>query len=564
MSLAGTALSSPTTESRQSKGISVSILVIESFASTPLGPKIVFANNVALQETGYEEKSLVGSPLGLIYDRDDLRNLIEKLPIIAARAGFCWMNRNLIRNGGMKETMHWTIRPTKRENGRAQHFTLTFKSIQEVRKSDPTARLDRPSPIEPTQESRIADKTAPDSSNGDLEKALQKTRSESLAMAAGGVAHDFKNALQTIKSNLEIAHSLAGVHSKLSTCLNDANHALDDAEILAHQMLAFTRGDQFKSKIFDITDQVQRASTLCTAGSRVSCQLNLEPQLRLVEGDPNRIYQVLHNLVINACQAMPNGGVLHLTTGNADLDLQNRYLVAAGSYTVVSVRDRGCGIPPDILPQIFENNFSTKIDGSGFGLASCLAIVKAHGGEIRAASKVGVGTEFLVFLPSTGKTVERSELSSTQGNIISSSNNTGIPECISRTDQASITKACRVLVVEDQAPVLKATRGLLQHLGHECFEAMDGESAIRTYRQHLDSAEPIDVVLLDMTLPGGLHGVDVYRELQMMDPKVLVIATSGYFDDGPNDTVAEAGFPASLAKPFSMEALSKTITRLLS
>jgi CheY-like chemotaxis protein len=120
------------------------------------------------------------------------------------------------------------------------------------------------------------------------------------------------------------------------------------------------------------------------------------------------------------------------------------------------------------------------------------------------------------------------------------------------------------LVVEDQAPVLKATRGLLQHLGHECFEAMDGESAIRTYRQHLDSAEPIDIVLLDMTLPGGLHGVDVYRELQMIDPKVQVIATSGYFDDGPNDTITEAGFPASLAKPFTMEALSKTITRLLS
>ncbi len=140
MSLAGTAVSSPTTETRQSKDFGVSILVIESFASTPLGPKIVFANDLAIKETGYEEKSLVGSPLGLIYDRNDLRNLIEKLPVIAARAGFCWMNRNLIRNGGIKETMHWTIRPTKRENGRAQHFTLTFKSIQ--RQENPIQPLD--------------------------------------------------------------------------------------------------------------------------------------------------------------------------------------------------------------------------------------------------------------------------------------------------------------------------------------------------------------------------------------------------------------------------------------
>ena len=568
MSLAGTALPSPTTEARQSKETDVSILVIESFASTPLGPKIVFANEKAMQDTGYEESSLVGSPLGLIYDRSDLRNLIEKLPIIAGRTGFCWMDRALIRNGGSRDTMHWTIRPTQKENGQTRHFTLTFKPIQDTPEPDSpaVAPASIPEEAQPTMEAPAPEPapvaiSAPDQ---DLEDALQETRSESLAMAAGGVAHDFKNALQTIKSNLEMAQSLSGTHSRLSTCLDDANHALDDAEMLARQMLAFTRGDHLSSTVFNIADQVRRVSSLCTAGSRVSCQLNVEPGLRLVEGDPNRIYQVFHNLVINACQSMPNGGVLHLTAGNADLQARNPYRVSPGSYTVVSVRDRGCGIPQDVLPRIFEKNFSTKTDGSGFGLASCRAIVEAHLGSIRAASKVGVGTEFLVFLPSCQQETESLQAAQVPENRIASANVDPETGHNPRNTPALVPTTCRVLIVEDQAPVLKATQGVLKHLGHECLSAIDGEEAVRTYRQHLDSAEPVDVVLLDMTLPGGLNGIEVYQELKKADPDVLVIATSGYFDDGPNEAISNAGFPALLAKPFSMQDLSNTITQVLS
>jgi len=520
-----------------------------------------------MRNTGYEESSLVGSPLGLIYDRSDLRNLIEKLPIIAGRSGFCWMDRALIRNGGMRETMHWTIRPTRKAREQVQHFTLTFKPIQETPEPDPPASPplhaseETPSPSAETTTLPVQEQ-AP-SSDHDLEEALQETRTESLAMAAGGVAHDFKNALQTIKSNLEMAQSLTGTHSRLGTCLDDANHALDDAEVLARQMLAFTRGDHLTSTVFDVADQVRRVSSLCTAGSPVSCQLNVESNLRLVEGDPNRIYQVFHNLVINACQSMPNGGVLHLTAGNADLLAENPYHVPSGSYTVVSVRDRGCGIPPDVLPRIFEKNFSTKSNGSGFGLASCRAIIDAHHGAVRAASKVGVGTEFLVFLPSCQQVPETLAATPVPENRLASRSANSTSRRESLNDLPLMPTTCRVLIVEDQAPVLKATQGVLKHLGHECLSAIDGETAVRTYRQHLDSAEPVDVVLLDMTLPGGLNGIEVYQELKKADPEVIVIATSGYFDDGPNEAINNAGFPALLAKPFSMQDLSNTIAQVL-
>ncbi len=539
MSLAGTALPSTEEKNTLTQDTHVAILVIEATAATPLGPKIVFANDAVLEETGYEKSSLVGSPLGLIYDRADLRSLIEKLPVIADRPGYCWMDRVLIRNGGSREIAHWTIRPTHRRIGEPPHFTLTF-SVN----SDLPMQSEEPSIEE--EEPAI-----------DLEDSFQDTRQESLAMAAGGVAHDFKNALQAIKSNLEMARSISGSNSRLSTYLGDANLALDDAEILAHQMLAFTRDDQVGDSVFNLGDLVKRVSSLCTAGSRVSCHLTVEPNLRPVEGDPNRIYQVLHNLVINACQAMPSGGVLHLTAGNGDFGDENPFSVPGGNYSVVSVRDRGCGIPEEILPRIFEQNFSTKPDGSGFGLASCRAIVELHQGAIRAASKVGVGTEFLVFLPScavdTGPTppatVENPASSKMDGR-----NENVIP---------LVPSACRILIVEDQPGVLKATQGILGHLGHETLSALNGEDAISTYRRHLDSAEPIDVVLLDMTLPGGLNGLDVLRELKKADPDVLVIATSGYFDDEPGDTYANEGFTGLLAKPFSMNDLSISIGEAL-
>ncbi len=558
MSLAGTATPSPATKRSVSEDTDLAILVVDSKASTPLGPKIVFANEHAAKQTGYDVASLVGSPLGLVYDRTDLRNLIEKLPLIAKRPGFCWMDRTLIQNGGTRRKVHWTIRPS--HNDSLPGFTLTFSDK-------------RPSPAKASAPIEIEIASPPPLPTESIE-AFHENREESLAMAAGGVAHDFKNALQAIKSNLEMARSTAGSNHQLSTYLLDADLALDDAEVLARQMLAFTRGEQAGTTVFEVNKLVERVSRLCTAGSRVTCHLSVGPAIRPVEGDPNQIYQVLHNLVINACQAMPNGGVLHLTAGSGDFGNDNPYAVAAGSYTVISVRDRGAGIPAEVLPKIFDKNFSTKPDGSGFGLASCQAIIEHHQGAIRAASRVGVGTEFLVFLPifsgvepiaSQSQSQQTRARDASQGTQAHHMRKESSPSSHLRTTGHThsaatlVPTACRVLVVEDQPGVLKATKGILNHLGHESLSACTGEEAVHVYRSHLDSAEPVDVVLLDMTLPGGLNGLDVFQELQRIEPEVRVIATSGYFDEDPGEKILGAGFTGLLAKPFSMSNLSAAI-----
>ena len=512
------------------------VLIIESRATTPLGPKIVYANERLSKLTGYEMSSLIGSPLGLLYERADLSALIEKLPAIANSPNHCFMDRALMRNGGTRRPCRWTIRATNREGERPGFFTLTVKPIA----SNPQ-RIDS-SPI-PKQT------PAPEPAVRDYEES----RTESISLAAAGVAHDFKNALQTIKSNLELAALEMPAKAKVQVFITEAQLALGDAEILAHQMLSFTRGEGQTKRVLNLADLLNRVSRLCSAGSGIRCKVYVPPGLRCVEGDPTQIYQVLHNLVINARQSMPSGGTIEVTSGNAELSADNPYAMPPGRYTVASVKDRGCGIPADILPRIFEPNFTTKLDGSGFGLASCQAIIARHGGAIRVASRVGVGTEFLVFIPST-------DASPDPGHTLFA-----LPQSrSSRAGEGPISGSGRVLIVEDQVDVARAARKLLKYLGYESLHTINGESAISVYREHLDSPEPIDVVLLDMTLPGGLTGMDVARELRRLDPGVRIVATSGYFEGDRLDQNLIKYFTGVLPKPYTMLSLSEVMEAAIS
>lgn len=533
MSLA-TAASPANTQNQGSSSLKqAGIVVIEGRASSPLGPKIVFASEEASRLSGYDLSSLIGSPLGLIYDPSDLSRLIGKLPLIATSPDYCWMERNLLCNGGDRILARWTIRPTQSREGHSGHFTLTISPAKPL--------------VEETPE--IAETPVEDLPHIDAE--VEESRSESLALAAGGVAHDFKNALQSIKANLELAQLASRSLGALDEYLADAAIALDDAETLAHQMLAFTKGEESSGCIFDVVESVKRVSHLCTAGSGVRCRLKIDPSARPVEGDPNQIYQVLHNLVINACQAMPNGGTLDLAVANIEFKRSsNQFDVKEGLYTVISVRDRGCGIPQEMLPRIFDRSFTTKESGYGFGLASSRAIIQKHGGQIRAASKPGVGTEFLVFLPSAP-----------EGSVVKSATREVAPPM---TLSEAPSDNLQVLVVEDQHGVAKATCRMLQFLGHRSVTAGDGEEAIRIYLHSLNTEEPIDIVLLDMTLPGGLDGHGVLNELRKIDPRVIVIATSGYFEDGPAEALAESGFNGILAKPYAMDSLAITLDQAAS
>lgn len=583
-----------------SVGSVVGVLFVEQRASTPLGPRIVHANAEMLQLSGYDAASLIGSPLGLIYDRNKLPGLIENLSVIATASSYYYMERLLIRAGGTRRLCRWTIRPTNREGETPGLFVLTAEPVlssteRTARAAQETSRIalaattvetphpaaaadvasprratpgitpdpavpappavaQMPAPAAPASQapspalSPVLPGLPPVSAGGltaPPELDYEQCRTESLSLAVAGVAHDFKNALQTIKMNLELAAHATPAGGKVSIHISEAQLALGDAEMLARQMLAFTKGEATRHRVIRLTDLLERVKALCSAGTGVQCRLFASESLRCVEGDPNQIYQVLHNLVINAFQAMPNGGTVDLVADNADLGVGNPFGMEPALYTVISVRDRGCGIPEADLPRIFEPDFSTKPNGNGIGLASCQAIVTAHGGAIRVASQVGVGSEFLVFLPSTDAMPDPVPAP---------------PAPVSRPPRERVmhSGSGRILVVEDEPGVARSTLAMLKQLGYEGLHAGNGEVAIRLFREHHDTVEPIDAVLIDMTLLGGLSGIDVARELWSLQPGVRLVATSGYFED---DAVLPEGSPfvALLPKPYGMEKLSEAL-----
>jgi len=561
-------------------GTVVGVVFIEQRATTPLGPRIIHANAEMLQLSGYDASSLIGSPLGLIYDRNKLPGLIENLPVISTASSYYYMERLLIRAGGTRRLCRWTIRPTNREGETPGLFVLTAEPV--LTPSDRSARA----AVRDSSKVSLAVKTAGEASAGVAEavpvsratapgpnqgvapavlpqaptepvltvapsaeltappeRDYEQCRSESLSLAVAGVAHDFKNALQTIKMNLELAAHATPSNGKVAIHISEAQLALGDAEVLARQMLAFTKGESTQRRVIRLVDLLERVKLLCSAGTGVQCRLFANDALRCVEGDPNQVYQVLHNLVINACQAMPNGGTVDIVSDNADLTASNPFGMAAGKYTVISVRDRGCGIPPENLHRIFEPDFSTKLNGNGIGLASCQAIVTAHGGAIRVASQVGVGSEFLVFLPSTDAAPDPGS---------------GALVALPPRERVMPSGSGRILVVEDEPGVARSTLAMLKQLGYEGLHASNGEEAIRRFREHHESIEPIDAVLIDMTLLGGLSGLDVAKELWALHPGVRLIATSGYFED---DAVLPEGSPfvGLLPKPYGMEKLSEAL-----
>lgn len=561
-------------------GEGIGFLVVEQRSSTPLGPRIVHVNEEMCRLSGYERSSLIGSPLGLLYDRGDLASLIGRLPIIAARSNHCFMDRVLLRHGGSRLPCHWTIRPTTREGEPSGYFALSvtpmlrkerFASVPQA----PAARAraeaaTTPPPLRPGPSSPAAPPTtspvesvAGAGCSAAVARDYENSRIESISLTAGGVAHDFKNALQTIKSNLEIAFLELGplphpAAARSLASLSEAQLALDDAELLARQMLAFTRGETGRRRVFHPGELLRRVSRLCSAGSKIRCRLFLPDEIRCVEGDPAQIYQVLHNLVINARQAMPDGGTIDIAAGNAELRPENRFDMPPGRYTVASVRDRGYGIQPEHLPRIFEPDFSTKAEGNGLGLASCRAIVEEHGGGIRVASKVGVGTEFLVFLPSTEAIAENDPAWPEPPQALAAS---AASSPRSQVGGLPASASGRILVVDDEPGVARSTAGLLRHFGYEVLVAGDGEKAISLFREHLDSDEPIDAVLLDMTLPNGLSGEEVAREMARIEPAVRIVATSGNLDR--HDAPPPGPFATALAKPYSQDSLRDAIARAL-
>jgi len=374
------------------------------------------------------------------------------------------------------------------------------------------------------------------------EEFIRACKLKSLSTLAGGIAHDFNNLLTGILGNASIAKTLVNPGDKLHKIITDLENVSLRAKDLTHQLLTFAKGGAPVKKTVSIAKLLRNSVTFVLSGSNVKCDFSIAKDLWPVEVDEGQIAQVIHNLIINAKQAMPGGGTIQVSAENFALGAENNPFIKNGKYVKITVEDTGVGIPEEHLPKIFDPYFTTKEEGSGLGLATAYSIIKNHAGYIMAESTAGVGTTFYIHLPASKKEIERVEA----------------------VEEKLVSGKEKILVMDDDDIVRDVAGKMLTKLGYEVDFARDGSEAIELYKKSKNSGRPFDVVIMDLTIPGGMGGRETMQKLLEIDPHVRAIVSSGYSDDAVMSNYTNYNFKGVIAKPYRIEELSRTVRMVLS
>jgi len=323
--------------------------------------------------------------------------------------------------------------------------------------------------------------------------------------------------------------------------LADAEKASLRAKALTQQLLSFATGGEPIKRTLAIPRLIQDTANFALSGSNVRAECGIPADLWRVDVDEGQFAQVIQNLVINAAQAMPSGGRIRILAANTELGRGERATLNKGRYVKISVADQGHGIPEAHLPKIFDPFFTTKERGRGLGLATSFSIVKRHGGQIHVDSEVGVGTTAHVYLPATK----------------------GKPSVEPRAEDRAIQREGKILLIDDEEIVRVSARRTLERFGYEVEVATDGTHGIQLYEAAMHGGRPFDVVILDLTIPGGMGGKEAIGRLTEIDPGAKVIVSSGYSDDPAMSRHREYGFSGVLTKPYVAEDLAEAIHQVL-
>jgi len=373
------------------------------------------------------------------------------------------------------------------------------------------------------------------------QERLRSDKLESIGLLAGGIAHDFNNILTSILGNASLAKLMVKPEDSVVEPLSAIENSSLRARELTMQLLTFSRGGQPVKQIVSMPDLVREAVKFALSGSNVTYELKFQPQLWAVEVDPGQINQVLNNLIINADQAMPEGGTIRISLDNCRLRNMQVPGLEAGRYVRLSLSDSGIGIAPELLPRIFDPYFTTKQKGSGLGLATVYSIMKRHGGLITVESELQKGSTFKLWFPaSSQKPLATSEPSAVQAG-----------------------RGETVLVMDDEAAVRKVLQGMLEKLGYRVEQATDGAAAVELFIQRLAQGKPFDAVIMDLTIPGGMGGREAVQKLLEIDPQVKAIVSSGYSNEQVLSDFRKYGFSGIMTKPYRLEELKAVMNRVL-
>jgi signal transduction histidine kinase len=373
------------------------------------------------------------------------------------------------------------------------------------------------------------------------DELVKAQRLESLGVLAGGIAHDFNNILTGILGNISLLLHQLGPSSDFADRLESCEKAAIRASELTQQLLTFARGGAPVRKLMDPRTLIRESAIFVLRGSQIGCEIELAEDLWSIKADAGQINQVLHNILINAMQAMSNGGVIGITGVNEQVSSGNLLHLPAGDYLRIDIKDQGCGISQEDLPKIFDPYFSTKSEGTGLGLASVYSVVKKHGGAIDVSSTVGTGSIFTIFLPAVSG--ER-------------------PAEIAAAGKNRLTGSGRILIMDDEQIIRDVATVILKSAGYQVESCNDGKEAVDRYRRRFETDTAFDVVIMDLTVPGGMGGKEAARLILEIDPNAVLIVSSGYSNDPVIANFRQYGFRGAVVKPFSVTTLVAEVRRL--
>jgi PAS domain S-box-containing protein len=362
---------------------------------------------------------------------------------------------------------------------------------------------------------------------------------ESLGTLAAGIAHDFNNLLTAVRGNVSLLRAMPLAPPESAPLLKAVEDATVRATALTKQLLTFAKGGAPVREVASIGELLVESATFVARGSKARCEFDIAADLAAVNVDVGQLSQVIGNLVINAIQAMPQGGTIRIAAGNTQWGAGHVSGLPAGRYVQVTVADEGCGISPADLPHVFDPFFTTKPSGSGLGLSSSYSIMARHGGRIAAESTPGRGSVFTLYLPAS------------QG------------QPLAAVAPQALPGQGRVLLMDDDDTIRVVAQRMLEHLGYEAEVSSHGDEALALCAQALREGRPHDAVILDLTIPGREGGAQVLGHLRALQPALTAIVASGYADDDVLAHPEAHGFQGRLHKPFDLTALSVELTRVL-